>query len=121
MSKIVFNKRPHYKFTLTESGLAVGPPGPNGLSAYEVAVENGFEGTEEEWLASLEGDVATHENTYDHTKITTSAQVTTGAKSSATDSGTAGDISITDDYIYFCVQTGTAGNAIWKRSVVFST
>lgn len=27
-----------------------------GLSAYEVAVANGFEGTEEEWLASLKGD-----------------------------------------------------------------
>ena len=29
--------------------------GENGASAYEVAVENGFEGTEEDWLASLEG------------------------------------------------------------------
>jgi len=28
----------------------------NGLSAYEVAVKNGFEGTEEEWLASLKGE-----------------------------------------------------------------
>ena len=27
-----------------------------GLSAYEIAVNNGFEGTEEEWLESLEGD-----------------------------------------------------------------
>lgn len=27
----------------------------NGKSAYEIAVENGFEGTEEEWLASLQG------------------------------------------------------------------
>lgn len=27
----------------------------NGLSAYEVAVKNGFEGTEEEWLESLKG------------------------------------------------------------------
>lgn len=30
-----------------------GPTGPQGASAYEVAVENGFEGTEEEWLATL--------------------------------------------------------------------
>lgn len=29
--------------------------GPQGYSAYEVAVQNGFEGTEEEWLASLKG------------------------------------------------------------------
>lgn len=27
-----------------------------GLSAYEIAVKNGFEGTEKEWLASLKGD-----------------------------------------------------------------
>ena len=26
-----------------------------GLSAYEIAVEKGFEGTEEEWLVSLKG------------------------------------------------------------------
>ena len=26
------------------------------LSAYEIAVKNGFEGTEEEWLASLKGE-----------------------------------------------------------------
>ena len=32
-----------------------GAIGQNGLSAYEVAVANGFEGTELDWLASLEG------------------------------------------------------------------
>lgn len=32
-----------------------GPDGPDGLSAYEVAVANGFIGTEAEWLASLVG------------------------------------------------------------------
>ena len=30
--------------------------GDGGLSAYEVAVKNGFEGTEQEWLASLKGE-----------------------------------------------------------------
>lgn len=30
--------------------------GEQGLSAYEVALENGFEGSEEEWLLSLKGD-----------------------------------------------------------------
>lgn len=29
--------------------------GGNGKSAYEVAVDNGFEGSEEEWLESLKG------------------------------------------------------------------
>jgi len=33
-----------------------GTPGANGKSAYELAVDNGFEGTEEEWLASLKGE-----------------------------------------------------------------
>ena len=32
-----------------------GPIGPDGPSAYEVAVANGFVGTEEEWLATLVG------------------------------------------------------------------
>lgn len=32
-----------------------GDPGVDGKSAYEVAVENGFEGTEQEWLDSLKG------------------------------------------------------------------
>ena len=32
-----------------------GEPGSNGLSAYEVAVLNGFRGTEQEWLISLKG------------------------------------------------------------------
>lgn len=32
-----------------------GPEGPAGKSAYQVAVDNGFVGTEEEWLASLVG------------------------------------------------------------------
>ena len=30
--------------------------GPPGASAYEIAVENGFEDTEEEWLESLKGE-----------------------------------------------------------------
>lgn len=32
-----------------------GDPGPAGPSAYEVAVKNGFKGTEPEWLLSLHG------------------------------------------------------------------
>lgn len=32
-----------------------GPAGPQGLSAYEVALANGFVGTEQEWLDSLVG------------------------------------------------------------------
>ena len=31
-------------------------PAQNGLSAYEIAVKNGFEGSESEWLDSLKGE-----------------------------------------------------------------
>ena len=34
---------------------ATGLDGQNGLSAYEIAVKNGFAGTEEQWLESLKG------------------------------------------------------------------
>ena len=32
------------------------PEGKDGMSAYEIAVKNGYEGTEEEWLISLKGE-----------------------------------------------------------------
>lgn len=38
---------------------AAGYIGSDGKSAYEVAVDNGFIGTEVQWLASIEGDAAT--------------------------------------------------------------
>ena len=38
---------------LAESG--TGTPGKDGKSAYEIALSNGFEGTEKEWLTSLKG------------------------------------------------------------------
>lgn len=37
------------------SGALQGPPGDDGDSAYQVAVNNGFKGTEQEWLESLKG------------------------------------------------------------------
>lgn len=45
----------------------------------------------------------------------------TGERSTAVDSGSFGQISITDDYMYVCTKTGTAGNAIWKKVVMFQT
>lgn len=35
-----------------------GDPGPTGPSAYDIAVKNGFKGTEPEWLLSLHGSDA---------------------------------------------------------------
>ncbi|MGO8083486.1 peptidase G2 autoproteolytic cleavage domain-containing protein [Rhizobium leguminosarum] len=43
---------------LTSTGTGSGTPGPRGFSAYEIAQQEGFEGTQVEWLASLEGDSA---------------------------------------------------------------
>jgi hypothetical protein len=40
----------------TGTGGGSGTPGADGKSAYEIAVENGFSGTESEWLASLKGE-----------------------------------------------------------------
>lgn len=42
-------------FLKGEKGEA-GTDGKDGLSAYELALKNGFEGTEDEWLQSLRGE-----------------------------------------------------------------
>lgn len=36
--------------------LGITAQGPQGKSAYELAVENGFKGTEQQWLGSLKGE-----------------------------------------------------------------
>lgn len=41
---------------LERGGGGAGGTGKDGASAYEIAVEHGFEGTEEEWLESLKGE-----------------------------------------------------------------
>lgn len=46
-----------------------GEKGDSGLSAYEVAVKNGFEGTEQEWLASLNGGTQSDWEQTDDTSI----------------------------------------------------
>lgn len=40
-------------------------PGPTGKSAYELAVQEGFEGTQTEWLESLEGEGEEGKSAYD--------------------------------------------------------
>lgn len=41
--------------SLEGAGALKGEPGDPGKSAYEIAVSNGFEGSEDEWVASLRG------------------------------------------------------------------
>ncbi len=52
---------PDESWTLTE--YKIGETGANGKSAYEIALEYGFEGSEEKWLDSLKADCAILENT----------------------------------------------------------
>lgn len=52
---------------------------------------------------------------------TGAVQFLEGDKYSSVDSGTLGQISITDDYLYVCVKTGTSGNAIWKKLPMFQS
>ena len=42
-------------FSGSGGGSVPGPAGKDGKSAYQIAVENGFEGSEQEWLESLKG------------------------------------------------------------------
>lgn len=49
-----FNKLPFAN--CKEFCVGGGGSGADGKSAYEIAVEHGFEGSEEEWLASLKGE-----------------------------------------------------------------
>lgn len=54
-------------------------------------------------------------------KLSAMVEFTTGAKKTGIDSGTFGEISITDDYAYFCVLGGVAGVAKWKKVPLFNT
>ena len=54
-------------------GLHVGKQGDQGYSAYEVAVRNGYSGTEEEWIASLFGSI---DNTLSRPNTAADAQKT---------------------------------------------
>src|SRR5690625_2785598 len=47
------SSKPHYS---KEPYFVTGGAGKDGKTAYENAVEHGFEGTEEEWLLSLKGE-----------------------------------------------------------------
>lgn len=79
-----------------------------GKSAYEVAVINGFVGTEEEWLASLVGPMGMN-------------NLLEGEKRSSRDAGQLWDMSLTDDYVYVCTRAGAAGQAIWKKFLLFTS
>ena len=78
--------------------------GDAGKSAYEVALDNGFEGSESEWLDSLRR-----------------IQFDVVAKTSGVDAGIIGDRSLTSDFEYVCVETGDEATAIWKKISLIDT
>src|ERR1700743_2667058 len=51
---ININEQP-IEVTINITDAQNGNDGENGLSAYQIALQNGFVGTEVEWLASLQG------------------------------------------------------------------
>lgn len=58
--EIIIEPKPAHQIKIELPGVqggkgSQGDPGPDGISAYEVAVANGFVGSEADWLASLEG------------------------------------------------------------------
>lgn len=55
-----------------------GFPGLNGASAYEIAVQNGFVGTEQQWLDSLNGNANTGDFTFTESTLNTTGDMTIG-------------------------------------------
>lgn len=88
--------------------------GLKGESAYEVAVENGFEGTEEEWLASLVGPQGQQgiQGVQGPQGIqgATGPQGETGATGATGATGPQGETGATPDFSIGTVSTGAAGS-----------
>lgn len=57
----------------------------------------------------------------DYVEQVKSEAVGVGVRSSSIDAGEFGQISIIDDYIFFCVKTGGPGQAIWKKAIIFNS
>jgi hypothetical protein len=84
--------------------LALIETGGTGLSAYEIAVNNGFSGTEQQWLASLVG-----------------AQGIQGLKGNTGDSGTGGTGLDVNDIGYDIIMIAGQSNAVgWEASIDFN-
>lgn len=112
---------------------ATGPAGADGASAYEVAVADGFEGTEDEWLASLvgpqgpQGDpgadgttliVAGTNITVDGTGTTEDPYVVSSTAAGSALEGTSGDVDILASSAWTPVPLAeiTTGSSDWTLS-----
>lgn len=57
----------------------------------------------------------------DKEKIDSAMQAGSGPKSSQSDAGYFGQVSLEDDFLYICVKAGEAGSAVWKKTILFNT
>jgi len=106
------NPQGHLIVTLTngtqqDAGMARGQDGASGAqgeSAYQIAVDNGFKGSETAWLASLKGPQGLPGNgvDYEHTVTVTGPVASIAAGSTATGTSTAtcpaGDVLVTGGF-----------------------
>ena len=83
-----------------------GPPGDDGDSAYEIAVQEGFVGTKAEWLASLEGSNGTGIDEVEQTETSVANGGTNKVRIMLTD-GTYYDIQI---------KNGSSSNGLFPTS-----
>lgn len=81
-------------------------PGVNGLSAYEIAVSNGFEGTEQEWLDSLHGEDA--QNYVPLASADVAGRVKVGSNLKISEDGTL-SVDVTSDVVGDNTQPITSG------------
>jgi hypothetical protein len=127
--KLAIVPRDRMILSLQEKGIAIGVPG---FSAYEIWLSHGNIGTEQDFLDSLVGPPGFEEPIFmaseasllepgDKARIDAAVTYSEGDRYSSTDAGTINQISISDDYLYICVKTGTAGNAIWKKTPLFKS
>ena len=85
----ILNSQGEWSQDMSASGSgsgAPGAPGKDGKSAYQIAVDNGFNGTEAEWLLSLKGETGAQ-----GPKGETGAQGETGSQGPKGETGPKGD------------------------------
>lgn len=92
-----------------------GTAGPQGKSAYQVALDNGFVGTESQWLASLNGEDGDDGNaaTIGVASVTTGAP---GSSASVTNVGTSSAASLA-----FALPRGDGGNPGAAATIAVNT
>lgn len=91
-----------------------GASGVQGQSAYEIAVENGYEGTEEEWILSLKGSNGKRGTKWFTGVAISGAEVSNSEVASITDA-IAGDIYLnTTTGEYYTASENENANIVWS-------